>query len=266
MVMRAWVLLGLLAGCVVDDVELEETEQEVMSSNRLATNRLATNRLATNRLATNKLALSAMPGSSPLVDTVEGRDVLSYVVSCALPASATLSVTASTGTTYKFPGSIGLAPSWATRAPTVSERRWVTACLLARTNLYGITVNLSLRGDHTALKPGLLEPVTYAIPEAAFYGDLFDPSGATSWYACLALIKDTGLSLSTTQLRECAMPSGDGVTTKCGFTYTGKCGVVDGLLAPACKSLLAPYKDCRTALTANAPTFSEVITVELSTL
>ncbi len=63
-----------------------------ISHNRLATNRLATNRLATNRLATNRLAtnalsstrLEAAEAANELLSTVEGRDLFSYLMGCAL--------------------------------------------------------------------------------------------------------------------------------------------------------------------------------------
>src|SRR5262245_59565703 len=131
------------ASYVVDD-ELETSEyvDGIVSANRLAANRLAANKLSANKLAAASLASGSL-ANSPLAQTADGRDVLSYVVSCALPTGAQTSAKVG-GTTYTFAGAIGLAPGWATRAPTVTERRWVTACVLSRTNLYGVSVQLSL--------------------------------------------------------------------------------------------------------------------------
>ena len=72
-----------------------------ISHNRLATNRLATNRLATNRLATNRLAtnalsstrLEATEAANELLSTVEGRDLFSYLIGCALPPGTTIEAT-----------------------------------------------------------------------------------------------------------------------------------------------------------------------------
>ena len=129
--MKHWLLLVVLAGCAdaIDD-ELGEIESEVTGTNKLAANKLAANKLAANKLAANSMKASSL-ADSDLVETVEGREVLSYIISCALPAGQSITLDG----TYKFDGSLGLAPAWATRAPTRSERRWVSACVLARTNL-----------------------------------------------------------------------------------------------------------------------------------
>ncbi len=259
--MRSLLLLCALAGCVTDE-SFGEIESDVLSANKLAANKLAANKLAANKLAANALSGSGLAGST-MVETADGRDVLSYIVSCALPAGASLSITTKTNTRVTFPGAIGLAPAWATRAPTVSERRWVTACVLARTNKFGVSVQMSMRGAHTALNGSLGELLGYLLVEGAFYGDLFDPAGP-QMYACAAEVRDLNLALSTQELRACAV-SDDGITTGCGFTYTGKCAVIDLSLAPACNSLLFPYKNCRGGRTSSAPIFTEVITVSLAT-
>ena len=69
-----------------------------------------------------------------LVATAEGREVLSQVVSCALPAGAAVTAVASDGTPYRFTGSLGLAPMWADHPPSALERSRVTACLGAHTH------------------------------------------------------------------------------------------------------------------------------------
>ncbi|HEU0037333.1 MAG TPA: hypothetical protein VFQ53_42275 [Kofleriaceae bacterium] len=258
----AW-LLVVTSGCVVDEDgdALDDTMSEVLSNNRLSANRLSANRLSANKLSAVSLSGSAL-GTSELVKTADGREVLAYIVSCALPARTSVTVKYG-GASYMFPGSIGLAPGWATRAPTVSERRWVTACLLARTNLYGVTVELSLRGPHPALAAGLTETLGYTLVEGAFYGDLFDPAGPT-WFACSAELRDLDLALSTQELRACAV-STNGTTTQCGFTYTGKCTISDLGLAPACATITVPYASCLAGRTASAPRYGEVITVALKT-
>src|SRR5215472_1301088 len=57
------------------------------TTNRLASNRLASNRLASNALAGEKLAtvrLQANSDTAELLGTADGREVYSYIISCAL--------------------------------------------------------------------------------------------------------------------------------------------------------------------------------------
>ena len=233
-----------MAGCAVDvgDVDTAVTDQAITSSNRLASNRLASNRLASNRLASNSLGAAAL-SSGALVDTADGREVLSYIVSCALPTGESVTVQDSTGTSHHFNGSLGLAPSWATQVPSVEDRRWVTACLLARTNYYGVSVQLSMRGASDALATNAGEEQAYARLEGAFYGDLFD-ANAQSWFACGANNEPIN------DLRLCTI-SADGATTQCGFTYTNLC--------PSSCDGDAPYTNC----SGNSSSWSEVISVFL---
>jgi len=82
------------------------------------------------------LARHSLNGSSlpklQLIATAEGREALSQLVSCALPAGATISAVANDGTPYLFAGNRGLAPAWAEHAPSAIERGRVTACVHAR--------------------------------------------------------------------------------------------------------------------------------------
>src|SRR5258706_12484301 len=99
-VVRSIHLLPILAlniiGCVADDPTTGSTEQSVVENNRLAGNRLAGNRLAGNRLAGNRLAGNRLAGNrlglgshaEDLLDTPDGREVLTYIISCAAPDGA----------------------------------------------------------------------------------------------------------------------------------------------------------------------------------
>jgi hypothetical protein len=248
-----------LAGCVVDDLDTSETDDAVLTTNRLAANRLAANRLAANRLAANSLSAAALTAGS-LIETADGREVFSYIVSCALPAGTSVTVKDSLNNSYTFPGEIGLAPGWQTATPSVADRHWVTACLLARTNYYGVTVQLSMRGSHPALATTSTETNTYKVAEGAFYGDLF--ATTQSWYACGS--KKWTSTLAQDAQRTCAI-SQDGVTTMCGFTYEFFCGntysQTNGISKPAaCSNAKAPWSGCKGA---ELTTWSEVITIFL---
>ena len=258
----SWLVLSVaLAGCAVDgldeleSVELSEEEQAVRASNRLASNRLASNRLASNRLASNSLGAAALT-SSALIETADGREVFSYIVNCALPENQSLSVADSAGTSYEFTGEIGLAPNWATNTPTVAERRWVTACLLARTNYYGVPVQISMRGSHAALSATHGETSVFNVAEGAFYGDLFDDR-EQSWFACGSKRYTTALAADAQ--RTCTI-SQNGVTTMCGFTYTHFCGTaLDPSHPAACGNSKTPWTTC----SGGGESWSEVITIFL---
>lgn len=252
-----------VSACALDEADdLSETSGEVHSSNRLSSNKLSAHQVAAARVALGPLSHAARP----LLESADGREVLGYLVGCALAADDGITVTTRTGK-FSFRGALGLAPAWKTRAPSPSERRWVSACIYARTNLYGVAIPVSLRGAHPALTTPPGEQLGYLLVEGAFYGDLFDPVAPTA-YACSALVKETGLPVSTLGARACArpVPGEDPSVTGCGFAYVGPCAVLDLGLAPACNDVLAPYGDCRTGTHAAAPRVREVITVALSTL
>jgi hypothetical protein len=75
-------------------------------------------------------------GSLPqiqLLGTPRGRELMSRVVSCALPRGAAVTAITRDGTPYSFTGELGLAPGWADHAPTGAERSRVTDCLHSHT-------------------------------------------------------------------------------------------------------------------------------------
>jgi hypothetical protein len=87
--------------------------------------------LEATTLTAHRLRIDALP-QMRLLATPEGREVLSYAVSCALPAGTSITAIAGDGTPYSFAGSLGLAPRWQSRTPTADERRRLAACVHAR--------------------------------------------------------------------------------------------------------------------------------------
>ncbi|MFT3691506.1 MAG: hypothetical protein QM831_00075 [Kofleriaceae bacterium] len=244
------VIAALLVGCVTEE-DLSEMQDGVTSTNKLAANKLAANKLSANKLAAQKLGQGSFTGNA-LIETADGRDVLTYITRCALTPSQTITLKDSTGASYTFTGEIGLGSAWTTRALTLSEQRWVSACVLARTNYYGVQVSLSLRGNNSVLATVPNEVLTYSAPEAAFYGNLF--VAGQSENACISLQKDLGVGSPSYALRQCAVETATGSkTTMCGFAYRGLC-------ATACGIGVAPYQNC----SGTDGTYAEVITVELS--
>ncbi len=234
--------LVMTSACVIDDSADGDVDEEIGTTYKLGANKLGANKLGANKLGANGLATSDM------MATADGREVYSYVVGCALPAGQSIVAKDAAGVSYSFTGAIGLAPGWATRAPTISERRWVTACILARTNYYGVSVQISLRHDtNTALLSTATERSQYSAVDGAFYGDMF--ASTQTMFACSTR---SWSPFSSNSLRMCALSS-DSMKTDCGFTYAGPC-------ATACTDSTTPFASCLGGSTRHP----EVITIYLT--
>lgn len=223
-------------GCVdsVDDPVLSEDTSSVTVDNRIALNRIALNRIALNRIALNRIALNRIAlnnlqanlGSiGTLLDTAEGREVFSFVISCALEDGIILTVDHPTQGQLNFLGEVGLAPRWETRSMNSSEQRWVSACLLARVNNNDVTVQVSLRGPDDALDTTASERAAWTLQEGAFFGDVFQPDNKPlEMYACRGRDQAAGPEDGDMDARDCTEPdpTQPGLTL-CGMTYAGDC-------------------------------------------
>lgn len=286
--LRFMLALAILLAFVARPAQMAETRNR-LATNRLATNRLATNRLATNRLATNALSstrLEANMATAELLATADGRDVYSYLISCALPEGMTIEATipgapdsAPPITNYTcssgrcvFYGGIGLAEDWIDHRLASKDERWISACLFARVNVNDTAEAISLRGNHPGLAVSTDEAELFTVAEGAFYGNLFthedDP---IDWNACRGEGQASG-EFGGLVLRDCTEedPANPG-KTYCGFTYAGDCRdyTPDVPSAYACKSSDAGlYSDCHpTSGNGRWPasrTYREVITVYVS--
>jgi hypothetical protein len=181
-----------LPGCtgeVRDDEAVGVAQEASLSMNSLSMNSLSMNSLSMNSLSMNSLSmnslsmnsLSALQDPSPTGDLF--RELVSYTVGCALNPSQSFSFswTDAEGNLRQTTdvGQLGLAPDWANGPLTsVNEQQSVSACLAARTNYFGVTVPISVRG----LQPALLETTTqtelaqYPYVEGAFWGNIFAPT------------------------------------------------------------------------------------------
>lgn len=92
-----------------------------------------------------------------------------YLVECALAAGDSLVKTVD-GETLTFYGQLGLAPGWKTGSCDEDCQQWVSACLLARTNVNNETVTVWVQADHPSIGFGL---PTGAVLEAGWFGNLF---------------------------------------------------------------------------------------------
>ena len=94
-----------------------------------------------------------------------------------LPAGHTLRKKDQYGTSYDFPGALGLAPSWENGPMTDDGRYWVSACMVAHINTTGVHVPIYLTGPSPI---GWGRNPDYPV-QGSFVGDIF-PSPPKSRY------------------------------------------------------------------------------------
>ncbi|HEV8588062.1 MAG TPA: hypothetical protein VGQ72_04255 [Pyrinomonadaceae bacterium] len=257
---------------------LETTAPGKLAANKLAANRLRPYSAAANSAAASKLAASPIAAGQigpnryaanpeathDFMATSEGREVLSFIVSCALPADATLIGTLPDGSAFEFFGDIGLANEWLDHPLRKAGRGWVSACLFARVNANSVAEPLSMRGQTQALATTPEEQATWSLEEGAFYGDYFvAPGEPVQWIACRGKDQAAG-ETGGLVLRDCTEPDpNDPSHTLCGFTYAGDCSALAAV--PACEhfSPLGYYRDChdQPGDESRSDVFRQVITV-----
>ncbi len=125
---------------------------------------------------------------SGFADNPTKREQLKYLVGCALTEETEVYTTVD-GEEYSFEGSIGLVPQWIDRGLVGEEERWVSACMLARTNFFGKTVQISMRAPEGTEVPSKSLETTpeeveeFSIFEGGFFGNLFAENPVA--YTCL---------------------------------------------------------------------------------
>lgn len=198
--------------------------RNALTRNALTRNALTRNALTRNALTRNALTLTAdtldglVQGGASAADLeaerslrADGRKLVEYLYSCAMPAGTDLALEFSTegtdgstcdggtlsadGLTCSYgtlSGQLGLAPTWGTEECGESCQRWVSACVLARTNYWGVRVEISMRGAHPALTTDEAERAEFPLREGTYFGNIFtettDGSSAPvytpSYHAC----------------------------------------------------------------------------------
>jgi hypothetical protein len=238
---RGFALLGAVAmvacfgatlgGCAEGDGEdldhdrapVDSVRGTISSTNRLALNRLALNRLALNRLALNRLALNqlsgmrwGLPSTNELLADANGREVLKYVVQCAMEAGDVMVGTVN-GVTYEFPGLLGLVPRWKYRSLTDTEQRLLSACLLAHVNAFGVPISISVRARNV-LYATEEERREYPVYEGTFFGHVLN-GDMTHAYSCQGSdIEVASAHSEDREMRACT----DG-NASCGIVSVGRC-------------------------------------------
>jgi len=160
-----------------------------------------------------------------LAQTEQGRQMLKYLIKCALPETDSVFVTVD-GTKYTFGGSVGWVPSWAERAMTDVEKRQMSACMAAHTNFFGKPVQISLRSDDPTAPPGLqtsaAERTAFPFFEAGFFGNYFVANPVS--YVCLGDLSAGREQHLESLLRVCSLehPTVAGFS-RCNFKIVGLC-------------------------------------------
>lgn len=228
-------LIAPAAGCLAQsgpngDELVEEDETAVSGSpgnERIVTNGLNTSALMNEAHLLTNLIQAPLTGEalrqSPLFGTAGGRELLGYVVKCAIGWDDSIHVFQS-NREYIFEGGIGLVNGWKDGPLSVSDRRWLSACLLAHANAFDVEVPLSLRGPHPALATDAVELAEFPVQEGAFFGDIFENAGAGVGYACAGPSQHDACQLqANTWLMErvCARDAVN--STECGIAWAGDC-------------------------------------------
>jgi hypothetical protein len=159
---------------------------------------------------------SGLSSTSGYMTSEAGRKLIKYIVECALPSGDSI-----TKGSYTFAGKVGLAPEWKYGTCGRYCQEWISACLLARTNEFGITVKIDMRANHSAIGtgPGGSE---FTEQEGAFFGNLFaNPPKA---YACQGQnAANAYYSNRTCSYGRCAMKEVDYAycSNGCSYWYGG---------------------------------------------
>ncbi|WP_437790682.1 hypothetical protein [Sorangium sp. So ce693] len=215
-----------------DDVGVVEQAafvENALTSNALTSNALTSNALTSNALTSNALTSNALTSnaltSSALRDPL-ARQLLKYVVSCALPSGARFDINID-GVVYAFDGELGLHKRWGDKDGSCDNacKAWVSACVLSRINHLGIATPISMRGNRCELSSDSTERTAYSNREGAYYGNIF--ASPPNYYACVSPEKTSiervcGASLDDCALRvvgscrdACDKPQSDGSYPNC---------------------------------------------------
>jgi hypothetical protein len=251
---------GKLAGNTLDQNKLGPLSAAAgsNSASRLAASPIAIGQEAPNRYNANP------DTTADFLATEDGREVLSFIVSCTLPEGTTLVATLPDNSTLEFFGDLGLANEWLGHPLKKAGRGWVSACLFARVNSSAIAVPISLRGPHQALTVSPEEASTWPLEEGAFYGDYFvAPGEPVQWVACRGRDQAAG-EIGGLISRDCTEPDPNNPgRTKCGFTYAGDCGSFAAAYVCDHFSPAGCYRNCQDQPgdESNSDKFRQVITV-----
>jgi hypothetical protein len=135
-------------------------------SNGLELNGVRMNGVRMNGLAFNEFSLNGL-------SLDESISIIKYIVSCALPADHSMTF-AVNDQYYTLPGGVALAPNFEFGPLSdQADQEIVSACLFARTNSIGNSVQISLRGTAGLIPTTDDERTRFTLAEGVYYGNVF---------------------------------------------------------------------------------------------
>jgi hypothetical protein len=152
-----------------------------LTSNGLTSNGLTSNGLVVNGLTSNGLTsngLSGVKSTSGLMTTSDGRQLVQYIIKCALPSGSQLVAHDQNGSPYTYPGLLGVAPEWQTSACSTDCQERISACVLAHVNNAGVHIALWITSEGNI---GWGTSSSYPYEEGSFFGNFF---GVPHGYYC----------------------------------------------------------------------------------
>jgi hypothetical protein len=190
----------------VNGVAMNGLVENALWQNGYWENALWQNGIWKNALWQNALWQNNLQARALLSENEYTAEALKYIYACAMrPDQSTSIDRGADKPPLVLTGQVGLWPEWGEDGGTCDEtcQRWVSACVLARTNAYGTPVEVSLRAPDNApqkikdaLKVTEDERRTFTLREGSFYGNIFatkpanpypDNSvviGAPAFFAC----------------------------------------------------------------------------------
>lgn len=117
------------------------------------------------------------PSGSPMQQLLSTYPTAAtYLVECALDQ---YQVVHDDVTGQDIQGWFGLAPYWMDQAidTNLDAQEWVTACMVARLNFQGLTVNILLEGDTPAVQTNPVWNSVMNYEESTLRGNMFAPQG-----------------------------------------------------------------------------------------
>lgn len=187
-------------GAIANELYLNGIGRNGIGRNGLIPGELGLRALDPSKLTPKAFAAIRDPGSNGAL----ARDLLRYLVSCALRPDQTFSFswTDSAGVVHNetYRGDLAMADWWVYQPLSDDyQKRWMSACIAARTNYYGVSVTISVRGSHAKMGSTAAERARYTVREGAFWGNLFDPNPYLR--ACYS---PSGVAQARAKKRECA--------------------------------------------------------------
>jgi len=164
------------------------------------------------------------------------KKVLRYLVECALPAGVPVQIEYRGTLETLGHGVAGLGPSLQVGTMTGADQERVTACMLARMNGTGRTVQINMfgpMGADSGFETASAADEAFPVLEAAFFGNLFAASPRA--YAC----QQEQISLG--EMRSCRDLGGG----------EADCGVIEFSYGSCAAYTSGDYQQCRSGFTGN---------------